>query len=84
MKLRIILVDDNTQMAGVFVVQERRWFGWEDLYFDKIDKILRREQVLGRSGISQARFDKRHDARKYALAFKAGACKRVVKQTWVV
>jgi hypothetical protein len=83
MKLRIAHVDSNT-MAGIYIVQERRWFSWEDLYFDIMDKQLRREQVLGRGGISQAQFSDWHEAWRHAQNFRTGKCRRVIKQVWEV
>jgi hypothetical protein len=83
MKLRIAWVDSDKQMAGEYVVQERHWLMWEDLYFDIEDKKLRRDQVLGQAGISQARFADWHDAMKHALAYKANV-RRIIKQVWEV
>jgi hypothetical protein len=83
MKIRIVHVDSTT-MAGAYIVQERRWFSWEDLYFDTKDKKLRRDQVLGMAGISSARFADWHQAWQYAQSFKTGECRRVIKQVWEV
>ena len=83
MKLRIAHVDSPKRMAGFFVVQERRWLCWEDLYFDPTEDCLRREQVLGNAGITKAEFDDFHDATKYANKFKSVG-KRRIREVWPI
>ncbi len=84
MKVRIIHVDRPNRMAGAFIVQERRWFSWEDLYFDSDKKELRQEQILGRAGITTAEFDDWDKARRYAVEYKKASKKRVILTTWGV
>ena len=80
MKLRIIHVDSPNRLAGIYIVQERRWLSWEDLYFDKKADSLVRDMMLGNMDIVLASFGDWHMAKKLADAFKT--TKRVIREVW--
>jgi hypothetical protein len=85
MKLIFVLLSnsDSDQENGEFIVQQRRWGIWEDLYFDKTEKKLRHDQILGNAGISKAEFSDWHQAKKYALEFRNDT-KRTIREVWHV
>ena len=84
MKLRIAHVGSNDRMAGYFVVQERRWLCWYDLYFDKGEDKLVREPLLGSAQIVDGQFEDFHLAQGYAHKFKAAQKARIIKEVWHV